>query len=473
MTTSQAWGGALSRRSLLRTSAAAGLAAGVGGLSTACSSSSSSSSSSGSKTLNVAFFGSQQDANKVQAAVGAPFEKAHPGVKVKFTGTTGTDWNDFFSKLLTQIAAGNAPDIATVATEGLQLFASKGLAEPLDDYIKKDAAELKPFFADVHPSLVEAMMYQGHLYELPTDFNAGNIFYNTSLFTKAGLDRPADDWTKDDFSAAVKKITGIGGGVVGWDWVVRLWGSWTSWMYANGGNLLTEGKAPGGDWLWNTFYPNDPAAQGRGGGWQWGAPTATADATIEALEFMIELQHGGFSPQPDVGGGGTLQGLFAGNKIGMAIGGGFWAGGLHNAGMSDGAFDVQYFPKWTTQRHLFGTNGYGLFQHSKNKDLAWEFIKSILQPDSMSLLIGGNNSTPTRKSMMTDSRYATSGPAHWQVFYDTLEKFPNTAPIPAPPYYNALATALNTRTTQAMSSGNAKAALAGLQSDLEAAASRS
>jgi len=44
-------------------------------------------------------------------------------------------------------------------------------------------------------------------------------------------------------------------------------------------------------------------------------------------------------------------------------------------------------------------------------------------------------------------------------------------PIPAPPYYNAMATALNQRTTQAMSSGDAKAALDGLQSDLEKAAS--
>ena len=468
-TTSQAFGAGLSRRSVLRAGAATGLAAGVGGLSAACSSG----SSSGSKTLNVAFFGTQQAANLVQAAVGTPFEKANPGVTVKFTGTTGTDWNDFFSKLLTQIAAGNAPDIATVATEGLQLFAAKGLAEPLDDYVKKDASALKPYFADVHPALVEAMMYQGHLYELPTDFNAGNMFYSTSLFKKAGVERPADDWTKDDFTAIAKKITGIGSGVVGWDWVSRLWGSWTSWMYANGGNLLTEGKYSGGDWLWDTFYPNDSAAAGRGGGWKWGAPTATSDATVEALEFMIELQRGGLSPQPDAGGGGTLQGLFAGNKIGMTIGGGFWAGGLHSAGMADGSFDVQYFPKWATQRHLFGTNGYGMFSSSPKKDLAWEFLKSILQPDSMSLLISGNDSTPTRKSMMTASRYSTSGPAHWSVFYDTLEKFPNTAPIPAPPYYNALANALNTRTTQAMSSGNAQSALADLQSDLETAASQS
>ena len=48
-----------------------------------------------------------------------------------------------------------------------------------------------------------------------------------------------------------------------------------------------------------------------------------------------------------------------------------------------------------------------------------------------------------------------------------------TTPIPAPPYYQQLATAFNARTTQAMYSGNAKSALDGLQGDLEAIVSSS
>lgn len=457
----------MSRRGLLRAGAATAAVAGVGGLASACSSGSS--SSSGSKVLKVSVFADQSSADKLSKAA-ATFEAAHPGVKVKFTGTSGTDWNDFFSKLLTQIAAGNAPDIASVATEGLQLFAAKGLAEPLDDYVKRDASELKSYFADVHPALVEAMMYQGHLYELPTDFNAGNMFYSTSLLESAGVGQPAADWNKDDFYNIAKKVSAGGGNTVGYDWVVRLWGSWTSWMYANGGNLLTEGKWDGGDWLWNTFYPNDPAAAHRKGGWRWGDPTANSAPVIESLDYMIQLQKEGLSPKPDIGGGNTLQGLFASNKIGTAIGGGFWAGGLHNAGMAQGSFDVQYFPKWRTQRHLFGAGGYGIFKSSKNKDLAWEFVKTLVSAKNLDLLFPGNVTTFPRRSMMTAERYAANGPKNWHVFYDTLTQFDNTAPIPAPPYYNAMAIALNKRTTEAMSSGNAKSALDGLQSDLETAA---
>lgn len=422
------------------------------------------------RTINVAYFGTQTGADAV-SKVADPFRKAHPGVTVKFTATNGTDWNDFFSKLLTQIAAGTIPDVIQVATEGLQLFAAKGLAAPLDDYVTKDAASLKPYFADVHPSLVEAMMYKGSLYCLPTDFNAGNMFLDTSLLTKAGAAYPAPTWTMDDFHTLATKISKTGS--VGFDWVVRLWGSWTSFMYANGANLLTEGKYPGGDWMWKTFYPTDPAAKGRTGGWRWGAPTANAPGVVEALDYMVQLKKAGLSPSPDVGGGGTLQGLFASNRIGMAIGGGFWAGGLKNAGMKTGSFDAQFFPKWKVQRHLFGTGGYTLSAQSKNKELAYELLKTLVDPASIDVITAGNTTTPTRKSMMTAQRYATTGPAHWQTFYETLTDYPNTAPVPAPPYYNALANSLNQRTTQALASGNAKGALDDMQRDLETAAAQS
>ena len=153
---------------------------------------------------------------------------------------------------------------------------------------------------------------------LPTEFNAGDMFYDTAMFDKERIGRPADDWTQADFMDIVKHWANVQD--VGWDWVVRLWGSWSSWMYANDSNLLTEGKYGGGDWLWSTFYPKAPA---RSGGWHWGEPTADAPGTVEALQLMIELKQQGISPSPDAGGGGTLQGLFSSNKIATTIRRGF------------------------------------------------------------------------------------------------------------------------------------------------------
>ena len=191
-------------------------------------------------------------------------------------------------------------------------MASKDLLIPLDTYVTKNLSSLQPYFDQIHPALVESMMYQGHLYELPDSFNAGSMFYNTSLFDRAGAKRPAAGWTMDDFHNSAVKLKALGGNVNSFDWVVRLWGSWTSFLYANNGNLLEEGKYPGGSWLWNSaaFKNNPISVSGRAGGWKWGQPTANSTAAVEAMQYMIDLQRGGYAT-PDVGGGGTLQGLFS------------------------------------------------------------------------------------------------------------------------------------------------------------------
>jgi len=456
---------ALDRRTLLKLGGAAGLAlAGVPAVS-GCSGGSSSGGGS-STTLKMLYFGDQKSADTIRDRISPAVKALDSRITFEVTAINGTDWNDFIAKVLTQMAAGTPPDIISVATEGLQLMAQKELAIPLDEYVTRDMSNLKEYFDDVHPSLIESTMYDGHLYTLPDGFNAGNMYYNTDLFQKAGADEPTAAWTLDNFHNAAVKVAKLPD-VNAFNWVVRLWGSWTSFMYANNANLLEEGHYPGGDWLWKSAYAGNPAAEGRGGGWKWGQPTANSPATVEALEYMIELKKASLSPSPDVGGGGTLQGLFSSNRIGMAIGGGFWAGGLKNAGMAKGAFDVQMFPKWKSQRHLFGAGGYAIFKSSSKKDLAWELVKLLVQPSSFDAIWPGNVTTPVRKSLMTADRYKTTGPKHWSVFYDTLTKHPDTAPIPAPPYYNALATSLNQRTTEAISSGNAKQALDGMQSDLE------
>ena len=463
------FGPVLGRRDLLRLGGyglASAALVGMGASLTGCAPSAGGGGGATSGTLTMLYFGDQKAATTLQNALQPKVKKIDKDLNLKITAINGTDWNDFLAKVLTLIAAGQAPDIVSVATEGLQLMAGKKLIVPLDDYVTKDVSALKSgYFDDIHPALIEAMMVDGHLYNMPDSFNAGSMFFNNDVLQKAGAAAPTAGWTIDDFHSTAEKISKVGGDILPFDWVVRLWGSWTSFLYANGGNLLEEGKYDGGDWLWGKAYDSGSASvAGRKGGWKWGAPTANSTASVEALQYVIDLQKAGFSPSPDVGGGGTLQGLFSSGRIGMTIGGGFWAGGLHNAGMQDGSFDVQAFPTWKGNKSLFGTGGYSIFQSSQKKDAAWEVIKMMIEPESFDIMFPGNVTTPGRKSLMTAERYKTTGPKNWSVFYDQLD---GSVPISAPSYYNALATSLNQRTTEAISSGNAKAALDAMQSDLE------
>jgi multiple sugar transport system substrate-binding protein len=109
-----------------------------------------------------------------------------------------------------------------------------------------------------------------------------------------------------------------------------------------------------------------------------------------------------------------------------------------------------------------------ILKTSKRKDEAWEWIKFNARKEAMQLAIPAPATTPTRRSMVNEAFYAKTGPRHWQVFYDTLDKFPTTGPIPAPPQQAAVETALIKNVIAAVT-GDPKQAAATLQRDLKQA----
>ena len=65
-----------------------------------------------------------------------------------------------------------------------------------------------------------------------------------------------------------------------------------------------------------------------------------------------------------------------------------------------------------------------------------------LHREAMQIVFPTPNTTPARRSMVNEQLYAGTGPGNWKVFYDTLDRFPTTGPIPAPPQQAAVETAL-------------------------------
>ena len=389
-------------------------------------------------SLSIAILGTNQDAAARQSLVDA-FTARHPDISVRLQAIQGTDWADFFAKILTMVAAGTPPDVCVVATEGAQLFAER-LAEPLDEFIKRDAAQVQDYFDDVHPSLIEAFMYKGSFYQMPIDFNAANMYFNTEAMRRAGVPYPAADWTHQDFLTMARQMRqAAGSGFVPFYWTNRLWGGIVPWLYINDTSFLTETKSPGGEWLWDRFYPDHKGAYS--GGFLWEGSNASDPKVAESFEFVRALVEEGLGTSPAQGGGNELVGQFSGGSIGMTPAGGFWVQGLSEAGLTPQDYDVAYFPKWRTQRHQFGAAGYAILKTSERKDEAWEWVKFCTSREGMQLAFPSPNTTPTRRSMCNEALYSQKGPAHWKVFYDTLDQLP-CAPIPAPPQQAAVETAL-------------------------------
>ena len=415
-------------------------------------------------SLSIAILGTNQDAAARQSLVDA-FTARHPDISVRLQAIQGTDWADFFAKILTMVAAGTPPDVCVVATEGAQLFAER-LAEPLDEFIKRDAAQVQDYFDDVHPSLIEAFMYKGSFYQMPIDFNAANMYFNTEAMRRAGVLYPAADWTHQDFLTMARQMRqAAGSGFVPFYWTNRLWGGIVPWLYINDTSFLTETKSPGGEWLWDRFYPDHKGAYS--GGFLWEGSNASDPKVAESFEFVRALVEEGLGTSPAQGGGNELVGQFSGGSIGMTPAGGFWVQGLSEAGLTPQDYDVAYFPKWRTQRHQFGAAGYAILKTSERKDEAWEWVKFCTSREGMQLAFPSPNTTPTRRSMCNEALYSQKGPAHWKVFYDTLDQLP-CAPIPAPPQQAAVETALIKNVLGAVTGSAAElpAALERLDEDL-------
>lgn len=450
----------LSRRDLLK-GTAAGAAGLVAGLAPAAA--------PAQDTVQLRF----HESAKRWAPVVANFNEMFPGTEVEFINVTGIDDEEVAGKVLTLLAAGQPLDGGKASTEVTVLYASEGIASPITERVLDAKDELAEFFSDMAPILPETMLWEGDLYELPNGCNAPNMFFNLNLLEQAGLETPPPDWTKDDFLEYAMATTNVGGEeTFGYAWVIRIWGSWGPWHYVNDTNFLTEERAPGGEWFWETFYADNDDVAHRGGGFRWPEPNANDPAMVEALEFVVSLTADGYAPGIELGGGDSLEGLFVSDKIAMTPAGGFWAGGLHNNGMEKGTFDVQYWPQWKSQRHQLGVSGNWIFDGSPNADRMWELLRFSIKREQMLALDGRYRpvmtTTPVRRSMVSAEAYEPSGPANWQVFYDTIDR-PDTYPIPSPPEARAM-TGIHNRYTGLAVSGelSPQEALDQAQAELEA-----
>ena len=132
----------------------------------------------------------------------ARFNQRYPNVTVTNNIVPVTSWADYADKLTTLAAGGHLPDLINIG-DGYRAVTARNLVIPLDDYI----AASPELTSDIDPKLLNSTAVDGHVYWVPHLYETMVIFYNTKMFQDAGIERPADDWTWDDFLAIAQKLT--------------------------------------------------------------------------------------------------------------------------------------------------------------------------------------------------------------------------------------------------------------------------
>lgn len=158
------------------------------------------------KTRIRHFWWGNPERDKRTFAVIDIFNKSHPDIEV--TGET-LGFGDYFTKLTTQIAGGNMPDVIQQGYGVMLEYVDKGTLKPLDDYVG-GLLDLSKF----DKSAVEAGTFRGKFYGLSIGANSMVSLYNKKLFEDAGVEVDPITWTYDDIKRIGKQIkdkTGIAG----------------------------------------------------------------------------------------------------------------------------------------------------------------------------------------------------------------------------------------------------------------------
>ncbi|MGV8832649.1 MAG: ABC transporter substrate-binding protein [Devosia sp.] len=137
--------------------------------------------------LRLLFWGGQNRADRTYA------------VSDMFTSTSGIpmepeflSWSDYWPKLATQTAGGNAPDIVQMDYRYIVEYASRDAIAPLDDFVG-GALKLDTFDADQ----LDGGKVGGKLYGISLGANSVAMLVNTAAFEEAGVAAPTRDWTYD------------------------------------------------------------------------------------------------------------------------------------------------------------------------------------------------------------------------------------------------------------------------------------
>lgn len=356
-------------------------------------------------TLVLYDYGDTNDRAIREEAI-ARFSERYPNVTVELQFTPISTWSEYLEKLVTQVAGGSPPDLVHIATEGVRLAADRELLMPLNDYVENDP-DGQALLDDVAPALTDSFTVDGQLYLMPAAWNNMMIYYNTRVFEEAGIERPADDWTWDDFLDIAQQLTT---------------GEGESKTYGYGIPYFNFGIHP-----W--FLSND-------------APLMNNDLTesnlndpnvVEAAQFLHDLVHVyGVSPDPFSTDPNAVYQQFSTGKIGMT-GGGHWPMQFFMSNNFED-YDVVPWPQNKAQATVFGADGYGIFADTENPDLAWELIKELTSVETMMQTVDAGVAIPARRSVAEVEEFLAQ-PEHAELFYQSLDY---ARPVTAPANFNEL-----------------------------------
>ncbi|MDT9025626.1 ABC transporter substrate-binding protein [Rossellomorea yichunensis] len=354
--------------------------------------------------------------NQAYEELVADFNKEHPAIEVEMVPIP---YGDYELKLRTEMAAGDPPDILTIDTPTLALYASAGGLLSLDDYMRQDG-----HIEDLATPTLKGITYEDEIYLSPIAESSVALFYNIHLFEKAGVPLPSknphDPLTWDEVLEAAKKISALATDITGID----------------PGQGFPDGESPsyfkmpilwqfGGDVL-------DPGNQTASG-------YLNSPASLRALQFYQDLYQKHRVAKVEL-----PEEALETDRLGMTVLGSWMVESLSmmNPDFRLGEdFGITALPKGSEQAVPNGGWSLGISSETDYPDEAWEFIQYVTSFEGAKKYVEITGDVPARYSVAEAFPEFNEYPKN--IFVEQAQKYSRNRPItPAYPVVSEAVKAL-------------------------------
>lgn len=304
----------------------------------------------GPRTITWAVWGSPAEIATHQGVADA-FMAEHPDIEVEIMGEP---WSDYFTKMQTLWASGDATAIPDVLfLWPTPRYAAEGVLENLDPYIEASGYNLDDFW----PALLESASFDGSVYGFPRDISVEVLYYNKDIFDEVGIEYPTEDWTWDDLRAAAEALTVVdaSGRVERYGLAIE-GGKYQRWMGQNHASILDDMRNPS-------------------------QCTMDSPEAIEALQFFADLMNDGFAMRDaNLSQAGGDAAVFASGQAAMIIQNSSRVSAFNEAGMN---YDVAVWPipEGGQRSASAGGAAWVMSSGADNKEDGWTFLSWLQSTD--------------------------------------------------------------------------------------------
>ncbi len=298
--------------------------------------------------------------------------------KIKVTKIT----DNYDTWVQRQLYVDKLPDMIQVYDYSSEFWTYMNMLQPISDYMGRDGIKESDYYSSVI-EMAKSKAGDNKMYWVPRDYNKVVVCYNTKMFELAGIEKPSDDWTFEQFEdvceqllAAKDAITDYSGSPYFWPADMRL--QWAASYYpvisSYGGGLIDKENE-------KAFKNLDAVKKGFDYYLSYAdrdlcvTTDDTTDAFANKQAAMI------FTSRPDVP---TYDQYL------------------------DGEIDFASFPILSDATETsyigMGCTGYGITDScpDEKKDLAWDFLKFVMSKEGQNAFSKTGSGIPMLKSLAED-----------------------------------------------------------------------